>query len=380
MRITKVEGQLARFPLPREMRFAWAPSQIYRSLGTTIVRIFTDEGITGVGASFLTFDVQVLASVRSLVAPALIGKDPFHMDEHSRTLNSAAFLGARVWLVDQALWDIIGKATGQPLYRLWGAAQQRIPAYAAPNEPRTPKETADLALRLRDEGFRAIKLRLHHQSLKEDIALVEAVRNAVGDTMEIMTDANQATSLATPEPHPVWDYRRALNTARALESLEVYFLEEPLPIYDFDSIARLTDETGMYIAGGEWNTGMHEFRWMLEKGVYDILQPDATQSDGMCQIRQIAEAAGAQGKKLIPHTWGNGIGLAANLQVGLSISNCPYIEYPYDPLSLPVEVNQWMLQDPIRVDRDGCVPAPNGSGLGITLNDELIDRYTTHRM
>jgi L-alanine-DL-glutamate epimerase-like enolase superfamily enzyme len=235
-------------------------------------------------------------------------------------------------------------------------------------------------LQLREQGYKAIKLRLHHQTMREDIAMVEAVRQAVGDSMEIMADANQGMRMASPEPHPVWDYRRALATARALEDLSVYFLEEPLYIYDFEGIARLTAATDIYIAGGEWNAGAHEYRWMLERGVYDILQPDTTQSDGLCQIRQTAEAAQARGKMLIPHTWGNGIALAANLQVALSVSNCPYMEYPYDPHSLPVEVNQWMVQEPIRIDREGYLQAPAGPGLGITLNDELIDKYTTHRM
>ncbi|MCL5026229.1 MAG: mandelate racemase/muconate lactonizing enzyme family protein [Chloroflexi bacterium] len=382
MKITKIEGVLARFPLPKEMRAVWAPGQVSRSIGLTVVKIHTDEGITGIGASHVVGDVQVLASIRSLAAPFFLGKDPFQMDEHIRTLYSASFFGSRLWLVDQALWDIVGKAAGQPIYRLWGAAQERIPAYAAPNEPRSPRETAELALRLREEGFKAIKLSLHDQQMKDDIALVQAVRDEVGDTMAIMTDANQALLANAPEPHPRWDYRRALATARALDALDVYYLEEPLYIYiyDFDAIARLTAETDILIAGGEWNVGTHEFRWLLEKGAYDILQPDATQSDGLFQMHKVAAMAQARGKKFIPHTWGNGIGLAANLQVALSAANCPFFEYPYDPVSLPVEVNQWMLQEPLRVDKEGYINAPTGPGLGITLNDELIEKYTTHRM
>ncbi len=380
MRITKIEGLLASFPLPREMRTAWSPGRISRSLGLTVVKVHTDEGITGIGASHVTADVQVLASVRSLVAPFLLGKDPFHIGEHIRTLYSANLFGSRLWLVDQALWDIVGKASGQAVYRLWGAAQDRLPAYAAPNEPRSPEETAELAVRFREEGFRAIKLRLHHQGMKEDIALVEAVRLAVGDSMEIMTDANQAVLLNSPEAHPRWDYRRALATARSLEALGVYYLEEPLYIYDFDAIARLTAETNIFIAGGEWNVGTHEFAWLLEKGAYDILQPDATQSDGLFQLHKIAAMAAAKGKKFMPHTWGNGIGLAANLQVAMSAANCPFFEYPYDPISLPVEVNQWMLREPLRVDGEGYVAAPAGPGLGIELDEELIEKHVTHRM
>ncbi len=380
MQITKIEAAQVHFPLPREMRMAWVPGRVTRALGLTIVKIHTDEGITGIGASHSTSDTQVLASIRSLVAPYLLGKDPFCTDEHIRTLYSANFFGSRLWLVDQALWDIVGKASGQPIYRLWGAAQPRIPVYAAPNEPRSAAEAAELARHLREEGFSAIKLRLHHPQMKDDIALVEAVRQAIGDTMEIMADANQALLLNAPAPHPIWDYRRALDTARALDQLGVYYLEEPLYIYDFEGIARLTAETNIYIAGGEWNIGMHEFQWLLEKGAYDILQPDATQSGGMFQMHKVASMAAARGKKFIPHTWGNGIGLAANLQVALSASNCPFFEYPYDPLSLPVEVNQWMLAEPLQVDEDGYINAPEGPGLGITLNEELIEKYTTHRM
>ena len=136
--------------------------------------------------------------------------------------------------IEMALWDLIGKAAGLPLYKLWGAHTDRVRAYASLVELRSPEQRAEDALRLLEQGYRAIKLRLHAPTMKEDIAQVEAVRLAVGDRMEIMVDANQAQEPGTPgsENDLVWSYDRALATCRELAPLDVAWLEEPLGRYD----------------------------------------------------------------------------------------------------------------------------------------------------
>ena len=144
--------------------------------------------------------------------------------------------------VELALWDLAGKAAGLPLYKLWGAHKDRVRAYASMVEVRTPEQRAEDALVLLDRGYTAIKLRLHQPTIREDIAHVEAVRNAVGDRMEIMVDANQAQEPGTPgadETVP-WTYERALATARELANYNVAWLEEPLGRYQFDDLRKLT--------------------------------------------------------------------------------------------------------------------------------------------
>jgi L-alanine-DL-glutamate epimerase-like enolase superfamily enzyme len=286
----------------------------------------------------------------------------------------ARLFGTVPWLVSQALCDIVGKAANQPLHRLWGGCKEKILAYAAPCKPRSPEGWADIALQLRDMGFKAIKCRLHEFTMCDDIAIVNAVRGAVGDSMEIMVDANQAYLLNTTGEHPRWDYRRALETARELELLNVYYLEEPLPMYDFDAIARLTRETSIHIAGGECNSGIHEFKWMMEKGAYDIYQPDVAQTTGPWETLQVGLMAQAKGKMCIPHTWGNGIGLAANLQVALALPNCPYFEFPFDPEIYPVSLNQGMVTEPLEVDDEGFVHSNDKPGIGVELDEQVIER------
>ena len=343
-------------------------------LGFTLVRIYTDEGLVGVGAT--GNDIDSLATIRDRIAPFLLGNDPMMLEPLSDILAVARVFGTSPWLVSQALCDLVGKAAGQPLYKLWGGAKDQLPAYAAPCKPRSPDGWGEVALKLREMGFRAIKCRLHNFTLREDLAIVEAVRKAVGDSMEIMVDANQALLHNVKGEHPRWDYRRALATARELEQLDVYYLEEPLPMYDFDGIARLTRETSIRIAGGECNSGLHEFKWMMEKGAYDIYQPDVVQSTGPWESLKVGLLAHSHDRLCMPHTWGNGIGLAGNLQVALALPNCPYFEYPFDPDVYPVSLYQGMLVEPIAVDRDGFVRPPDGPGTGAVVNEEMVARHT----
>ena len=116
----------------------------------------------------------------------------------------------------------MGKATGQPLYKLWGGDKDRVVPYASMIQLSTPEERAEMATRLMEEGWKAIKIRIHHATLAEDVRTIETVRNAVGDNMTIMVDANQAESNGTWQPGLQWDYRRAVDTAMALEDLGVY--------------------------------------------------------------------------------------------------------------------------------------------------------------
>jgi L-alanine-DL-glutamate epimerase-like enolase superfamily enzyme len=376
MKITKIVASLIEIPAKQEVEYTWMPGSPSKSIKFTLVRVYTDEGIVGIGASHEARDVVAIATIRSWVTPYLIGKDPTSLEPLGEILDFARPFGSVPWLVSQALCDIVGKVANQPLYRLWGGSRDKILAYAAPCKKRSPEETADLALELREMGYRAIKLRLHNPTIQEDIDLVEATRIAVGDSMQIMVDANQAVLLNVKGQHPRWDYRRALATARELERLNVYYLEEPLYLYDFDGIARLTDQTSIYIAGGEWNVGVHEFKWMMEKGAYDIYQPDVTQTTGPWESLKVGLMAEANGKICIPHTWGNGIGLAGNLQVALALPNCPYFEYPFDPEVYPIAHNQGMVLEPLLVDNEGYIRPNDKPGTGVELDEEVIERYT----
>jgi L-alanine-DL-glutamate epimerase-like enolase superfamily enzyme len=229
-----------------------------------------------------------------------------------------------------------------------------------------------MAVQLKAEGWTAIKLRLHYQTLREDINLVAAVRKAVGDSMEIMTDANQAQSATGWQPGVVWDFRRALETARELEKLNVYWLEEPLRRYDFEGLAELNRLVGIPIAGGENNVGVKEYRTMLEKGVFDILQPDVMVADGVTGLREIAALAAAYNKTVIPHHGGGNLGTVAQLHCIASWPNAPWIEILHDPPVASYLHGFAMMEGAPVVDKDGYMALPSGPGWGVSINQAML--------
>jgi len=370
VKITNVEMMtLAGPPLPALAHPAWAPGTTWSRWGGAIVKISTDEGITGIG----TPGYNAASVLESWVKPQLIGKDPFAVEQHAQVLRMAG----GCWGVEIALWDIIGKACGQPIYKLWGGYTDRVPAYASFIEVRSPEQRAEDAVRVRDQGYRAVKLRIHNWSVKEDVAQVEAVRKAVGNSLTLLVDANQAQQPGTPQPapSPIWSEQRALQTARELERLGVYWLEEPLDRYNLDGLTRLCAAVDMYIAGGENNRGLHEFRWLIERNCYDILQPEALVTEGIGQLRKVAALAEMHHKLVAPHHGGGGVGLAAHLHLCAAIPNASYLEVFNDPPCMTSDIFQWYLTEPLTIDQDGFVAVPQKPGLGVELDEAKIAAF-----
>jgi L-alanine-DL-glutamate epimerase-like enolase superfamily enzyme len=348
---------------------AWNPGgrMPFREGGGSYVEIVTDQGLTGIGPGM---DPALLPGVKA----QLVGKDPFDTEQHSARLRYYAagvpYRGSSS--ADIALWDLIGKAAGQPLYKLWGGAKDKAPAYASMVQLSTPEERARLAVQLKSEGWRAMKLRLHYQTLKEDIRLVEMVRKAVGDDFDIMTDANQAQSSGNWQPGVLWDFQRAAATARELQRLNCYWLEEPLRRYEFDLLAELNRLVEIPLAGGENNRGLHEFRAMVEQGVYDILQPEVMVTEGITGLRKIGALAEAWGKRVAPHHGGGNIGVIAQLHLICSWPHAPYIELLHDPPVGSYRHGFSILENPPLVDKEGYLHAPQEPGLGVRINRELV--------
>jgi L-alanine-DL-glutamate epimerase-like enolase superfamily enzyme len=364
-----VNAEIWRIPFSGEVSQAWSPGSRWREVRTTVFKVSTDAGIVGYGAS-----TGSPAIAKEQLAPKLIGQDPFAVPQLYRAMrNSGGTHGqlSTICGIELALWDIVGKAANQPLYKLWGSCRDEVKAYASLVEVRTPDQRAEDVLRLYDEGYRAVKLRLHAPTMKEDVAQVEAVRRVIGDRMEIMVDANQAQEPGTPgsETDLVWGYARALATARELAQLDVAWIEEPLPRFDFEHIARLTAESQVPIAGGENNIGLHEFRLMLDRGCYEVIQPDALVSGGLHELRMMASYAAMHHKQFAPHHGGNGIGIAAHMHLTASVPNSHYVELLQDPPGMLLSDFQGIIQQPFRPNSNGMVPLPDAPGLGIELNE-----------
>ena len=370
MKITGIEMIRIKSPdFPELVYPAWAPGSTWANRTVTVIRVTTDEGIEGWGQIYPGDEDKV----RDVLTPMLVGKDPFAVEQHARAFQNAN--GA--WGVEIALWDIIGKAAGVPLWKLWGGYRDRVPAYASCVETRTPERRAEDARIAQSEGWRAMKLRLHDETMRQDLAQVEAVRRAVGDEFAILVDANQAQQPGTPQPDegPVWTYERAVQTARALEQYGVFWLEEPLHRYDYDGLRRLCAAVDLTIAGGENNRGLHEFRTMIETDVYDLLQPEALVSGTMTDLRKIASLAELHRKRVAPHHGNGGIGVVAHLHLACAIPNGTYFEMLHEPPGMTTEAFQFYLEEPVRIDANGDLAAPNGPGLGVQPDMDKLAAY-----
>ncbi|HEX2039245.1 MAG TPA: mandelate racemase/muconate lactonizing enzyme family protein [Acidimicrobiales bacterium] len=373
MTIERVDAWLFHCPLPAEFRPSWTPGIPSTQCSGTIFRLVTDDGLEGYAGGLLV--AEEARGVVDLLRLYLAGREPTDIEAVLRILRtSTRVLGYRAWHIEPALWDLVGKAAGLPVWKLLGGAHPRLRAYQSTGELRSPEQRAEDALRSREEGFTAIKLRCRFPTLKEDVAVVRAVREAVGDSMAIMVDANQGWRVDVFDDVR-WDFKRALKTARAYEELDLTWLEEPLDQHDYAGYARLRAATTTPIAGGEMLSDLHGFRDHLVAGGLDVVQPDVVFSGGILTSRKIAGMAEAHDVAFAPHTWTNGLGLAANMQVMAAVPNGGWCEYPYDAPGWVPEARDAMLAEPIRVDPDGFITMPDKPGLGIELDWERIEKH-----
>jgi L-alanine-DL-glutamate epimerase-like enolase superfamily enzyme len=376
LKIERITWRVVDFPLARDFHPAWARGRNQPNLLMVLIEVQTDEGVTGIGAAHAGIEAAV--AIERFVAPYFIGQDPTYVERLVPVLRDAEILGAPVYCMEMTLWDIVGKLAGLPVAKLWGGYSDRVVAYCATAEVRSPEQRVDDVHRMLAQGYKAVKFRFHLSDPREDLKVVEAVRAAVGDRIEIMVDANQAGVEPGHGGHRTWGFPMALTVARELERMKVRWLEEPLPRHDYDGLRRLRDKLDtLAIAGGEDNHGLHEFKLLIDRGCYDILQPDALLSEGVGEMRKIAALAEVSGVEVAPHTWGNGIGLMANLHLAAAIPNCPFLEFPDDPPSgWTAGARDQMLAEPLAIDRQGCVRVPDRPGFGLVLDEERIARHT----
>ncbi|MCS7197608.1 MAG: mandelate racemase/muconate lactonizing enzyme family protein [Candidatus Bipolaricaulota bacterium] len=372
MRITSVTVKLLEYPLEQPFYPAWLPGYPQAFHRVNLVIVETDEGIKGYSAGF-AFG-QEGSKLGELLAPFLLGCDPFNVEEIVKILRSATFLGLRLWYVEPALWDIIGKALNVPVYKLLGGYQERIKAYASTGELKGVEERLEYIEQIQKLGFRAVKLRFHSLDWREDLKVARAVREHF-PKIDLMVDANMGWRVAGLGEAPQWDLATAQRIAEELKELGVLWLEEPLEKNDYHGYRLLRRRVGIALAGGEMNSDLHEFRELILNQSLDILQPDAILSGGILTARKIAAMAEAWGLRIAPHTWTNGLGLAANLHVMGASPNCEWAEFPYEPPGWTPQARDFFLKKPLMIDADGYITVPSGPGLGVELDESAIARY-----
>lgn len=365
MIITSIELERLRLPLSPPFHAAWDPTP-RDHFDATIVRVHTDEGLTGIasGDTMTGFDE---------FEHLFLGRDPLALARHARTLETISFHAGRYWPLEAALWDLAGQAMGVPVATLLGAGRDRIPAYASLGELRSPEERADDAIALSDAGFLAVKVRIARDRLGDGLATVAAIREA--SPIQVMVDLNQWWRMPG-DILPGLDPRAAQRAIDALEELGVTWVEEPLLGDDLAGMRMLRQTTGVRVAGGEMARTFDELRRALDEDALDVVQPDVVLALGISGARTLADLALRRNRWFTPHTWTNGIGLLANLHTCCGVGGGPYLEFPYDPPGWTPARRDFMLAEPLMIDADGWLTVPETPGLGVILDEEAIAHHS----
>ena len=365
MKITAIDVVRLRLPLDPPFLAAWDPVP-RTAFDATLTRVHTDEGITGYGSGDTMDGFEGYAEL-------FVGRDPLLIARHVRTLETIAFHAGRYWPLEAALWDIAGKAFGQPVATLLGGALSELPCYASFGEARGPADRAEAVLAAREAGFRAVKIRIPREDPAAGLAAVRAAREAAGPDLAIMADLNQWWRMPG-DISPALDLAAVGRIADELRELDVLWLEEPLPGDDLAGMRALRDRTGIRVAGGEMARTPGELLRALAAGALDVVQPDAVLAVGISRARTVAEAALLAGRWFTPHTWTNGLGLLANLHVAAGVGGGPYLEFPYDPPGWTEQRRDFLLAEPLRIGSDGCLRVPRAPGLGADIDERAVAR------
>jgi L-alanine-DL-glutamate epimerase-like enolase superfamily enzyme len=366
VKITAIRLDRLRLPLDPPFLAAWDPVP-RRHFDATLVRVETDEGVTGYGSGDTMDGFEPFAEL-------FVGRDPLQIAAHVAVLETISFHAGRYWPLEAALWDIAGKVAGLPVSVLFGGAAGGLPAYASFGGLRGPGEQAEAALAAVAAGFRAVKIRIAARDLAAGLAAVRATRRAVGDDVGIMVDLNQWWRMPG-DISAALDASAVRRLASGLAELGVLWLEEPLPARDTVGMRGLREQTGIRVAGGEMARTAGELLDALAAGALDVIQPDVVLAVGLLRARTVAEVAMLGNRWFTPHTWTNGLGLLANLQVAAGVGGGPYLEYPYDPPGWTQRRRDFFLAEPLLIDSAGFLAVPARPGLGAEIDEAAIARW-----
>jgi D-galactarolactone cycloisomerase len=373
LRITKIRAAGLRHGTPEG---GWTNEIQPEDCVHTLIAVFTDEGVTGWGSAF-TSDELTRAALQ-LLAPLYLGENPLEPERVSEKLHANTFWMGRggtvthaISGIDIAMWDILGKVTGQPVGRLLGGRyRDRVRPYAS-LLMREPAALSEQLASVREQGFRAFKIGwgpFGRSSAGMDEAIVRAAREAVSPDSLLMVDAGASDAF--------WrqDYKWAARTARMLADYDVYWFEEPLPPDNLQDYVLLRSSSPVPVAGGEVLTRRQSFTPWLQQRALDIVQPDATKVGGISESRRIAWMAEENGARLIPHGWNTAIGLSADLQLASAIRNTDLVEY----LTGSPFIDD-LVETPWKLDADGLLPISTAPGLGVSLNMDAVEKHTGER-
>ena len=334
-----------------------------------VVVIRTDEGIEGYGFGWgVKGGMRIAHTIAEVYRPELIGKDPLDRERLWHAAHRADRYGGLASFnaygpLDVALWDIAAKAAGVPLYKYIGAYRDRIPAYASSPFMKEPAEYAELALKAKRKGYTAFKL--HPPGDPQlDIDCCEAVREAVGPEMVLMSDPVGGN----------YDHEDAVRVGRALEKLDYLWLEEPFYDHDIHGLEQLSRTLDIAICAAEWNSDFYSKINYLRTGAADIVRADVSWTGGVTGTLKSAHIAEGFGVNCEIHMTVLSLMDVANLHVALAIKNCTYLELPYP------DGATFGIKQSLDIDSEGYVSSPEGPGLGVELDWDGINANEVARV
>jgi L-alanine-DL-glutamate epimerase-like enolase superfamily enzyme len=385
MKITDVHATWLRYPIPEDKQHVSDFGRL-TTFDMALVAVDTDAGITGYGEAkaqvgSASDNHALLAMIREELKPLLLGRDPHQISAlweemysgtraHYALSRGRGFpvLGRRgltisaISGIDMALWDILGKSLGVPVYQLLGGkCRDALPAYASGGWADAKGIGAQLQSYIDRGGFGAVKMRVGVMDgeVATSVARVQAARATLGPDIALMVDA-----------HGTFSVREAQRFARQVEDCDLAWFEEPVNADDKAGQAAVRASTDIPIASGESEFTRFDFRDLITLNAVDILQPDLAIMGGITEGVRIAAMASAFQLTVAPHLWGSALLFASGLQLAAATPNCTILEYSlgFNPM-----LHDLVLESP--VIRNGSMYIPESPGLGVTLNHEFVRRY-----
>jgi D-galactarolactone cycloisomerase len=376
MRIDRIDIFSVAVPLRGPFHPSWIPGFAQTENRFDLLRLETRDGIVGWSAAPAMGGER--AGWGQFLGSYFLGERADDLANVRQRIREMGYLGHRGGgFIEPACWDIVGKARGKPVYELLGGTGGQVRLYASTGEMRTGAERVPEVQARMAEGFEAVKLRVHADTLEEDLEQIRTTRRECGDEVVLGVDANQGWRVAAIADCAKWDYERALAFCKEAEALNFGWVEEPLPHDAYEDLARLNAATGVTLAGGELNNqGLPEFRHMVARGCLDWYQPDAVMVGGIAETWAIVQEVLRGGAAYSPHTWTNGIGFAINLQIfgATQGREKKFLEYPLDPPGWVPEGRDGLLLEPFHHDR-GKLTLPTLPGLGFEIDPSQLNRF-----
>jgi L-alanine-DL-glutamate epimerase-like enolase superfamily enzyme len=358
------------FPVPPEARVTLGIGQAIKR-DAVVVKVITESGLTGYGESHHGRSPGAVAHlIDSTLKQLILGMDganvigiwqriyKMQLGSHGMGAGTAIAMSG----IDMALWDIRGKATGWPLYKLLGGSAKPVPAYAGGVSLgyQPPEQLVEEAGVHVDLGYKAVKLRVGDNPAR-DIERIAAVREAFGEDLDILVDANTGYSVADVRKVMPW-----------LEEYHVGWLEEPFPAHDYRSYEIAATYGIVPLAAGENHYTRFEFARVIEDGDIQILQPDLSKTGGITEGLRIAALASTWKLPINPHTSMTGLNMAATIHFLASIDNAGYFEADVSKNNL---FRDELVSTPYTVDKEGCVRPLEQPGLGLEVNEEFLLKH-----